>query len=372
MRLLFLSDYLLTPYGGAQKSAEAHLQSIKALIGNKSVDTVAVSYQDDEENSEYIIIKGNTTKPARLISRLMGNPYFLPEKANQKVIKLIKKNKYDVVFIDNSCFGKIAEYIKKNHPKIRVITNFHGVKHNSTLQRIKVSPLHPMGYFDAIVAIKNEKQIIKYSDVLILLNKRENNMLKKYYHKSADYLLPVYFVDTAEIEEPEDDGKFHILFVGGGMWANIIGIRWFISNVMPMLDEKVCLDIVGNKMEQLFDDRIEDSRIHIYGRVDSLHKYYNMANLVIGPIFHGDGMKTKTAEALMYGKFFAGTDEALCGYEELDLYHCNEAEEFAEVIEYMEKKKTPKFSGKMRKLFEEKHSLKMAEEIFKKALGMIK
>lgn len=36
---------------------------------------------------------------------------------------------------------------------------------------------------------------------------------------------------------------------------------------------------------------------------------------MVMPIFSGSGMKVKTAEALMYGKFLIGTKEAFEGYE---------------------------------------------------------
>ena len=40
----------------------------------------------------------------------------------------------------------------------------------------------------------------------------------------------------------------------------------------------------------------------VVGEVESLAQWYHDAYFVVAPIFDGSGMKTKVAEALMYGK----------------------------------------------------------------------
>lgn len=67
------------------------------------------------------------------------------------------------------------------------------------------------------------------------------------------------------------------------------------------------------------------------GGVNSLQNYYNIASAVVMPIFIGDGMKVKTAEAFMYGKTVFATNEALEGYDVKGIegiHICNTAEEF--------------------------------------------
>ena len=67
-------------------------------------------------------------------------------------------------------------------------------------------------------------------------------------------------------------------------------------------------------MEELRED-LTRNNVTVVGSVENLDEWYNKADLVVGPIFKGEGMKTKTCEALMYGKRYLGTDEALEGYE---------------------------------------------------------
>lgn len=57
------------------------------------------------------------------------------------------------------------------------------------------------------------------------------------------------------------------------------------------------------------------SNIEVHGYVKDLAQFYYQADAVILPIFSGGGMKTKTAEALMYGCPIIGTKEAFEGYK---------------------------------------------------------
>ena len=108
---------------------------------------------------------------------------------------------------------------------------------------------------------------------------------------------------------------------------------------MPLIKVDCEIVLVGNHMDLLKDEFMDDDRIIVHGRVEDLSPYYERATLVIGPIFEGAGMKVKTAEALSYGKVFIGTDESLIGYKELaesllgkSIFVCNNEIEFADAI----------------------------------------
>ena len=88
---------------------------------------------------------------------------------------------------------------------------------------------------------------------------------------------------------------------------------------------------IGRKKE------LERDNVKVIGTVEDLSVYYNLADAVIMPIFFGNGMKVKTAEAMMYGKTTFATQEALEGYDiesvrDRGIYECNTKEEFVEKI----------------------------------------
>ena len=75
------------------------------------------------------------------------------------------------------------------------------------------------------------------------------------------------------------------------------------------------------------------------GTVDDLAPYYYEADCVVIPIFYGDGMKVKTAEAMMYGKRILATKEALEGYVYQGVKGINRCETAIEFIEEISKLK---------------------------------
>ncbi len=365
MKILFISEYICAKGQGAYMLSNSHYQSFCDLFGKENIDVVAIKTSDDENvNDKFIYLSGYRNRKDRFINLLCGYPNFYSKRIKKDIIKLIGKNAYNMIFFDNSYFGTTIRKIKKMYPGIPVLTFFHGVKANSGRQIIKNENCKPQNILTVVNNIKQEKKTTKYSDICILLNKREEEELIKYYNRKADLFLPIYYIDTAKIENIKVENEFRILFVGGKFWPNILGIKWFANNVMPYLENKAKLYIVGKNMEELKNDiDFKDKKnIKVVGGTADLGYWYNSSDLVVGPIFHGDGMKTKTAEALMYGKRFIGTKEALCGYENMEEFCCNTSEEFINLINQYIKEGINKYYPEMRLLYEQNYSVKSAND----------
>lgn len=104
-----------------------------------------------------------------------------------------------------------------------------------------------------------------------------------------------------------------LLFVGSYFPGNTKGLKWFCKKILPHVNAH--LTIVGSGMEQLKKTiKIDCNKLTIHGKVDKLDSFYLNADIIILPIISGGGMKVKTAEALMWGKYIIGTKEALEGY----------------------------------------------------------
>ena len=148
-----------------------------------------------------------------------------------------------------------------------------------------------------------------------------------------------------------------LLFVGINFFANVDGIKWFIDKVLPSLDCK--LIIVGKGMDQ--EKFVHSEKIEVKGYVEDLACYYYAADVVILPIFAGGGMKTKTAEAMMYGSPIVGTKEAFEGYE-FNFQDagglCNSDIEFIETINSLKKNtlRRNQCSEYVRKVFLQQYS----------------
>ena len=123
-------------------------------------------------------------------------------------------------------------------------------------------------------------------------------------------------------------------------------------------------------MDLLNNDLPHNPKIEIYSDVPDLNVFYQDADYVILPIMSGSGMKVKTAESLMYGKFLIGTDEAFRGYDisSNEGIVCNSAEDFITAINNL--KLSYKFNQPSRDLYKAKYSFDSSIESFRKVFEL--
>ncbi len=254
----------------------------------------------------------------------------------EPIIKMIIQEKIDVIFISHSLLGKLSYIIKKHFPTMKIITFFHNVELHYAKEYLRVSGYSRLPFY--LLAKYNELYSIKYSDYYLVLNSRDDKLLQETYCVKSHLILPVSYEDKFEESRVVANGRdiVTLLFVGVDFFPNIEAMRFFIKYVLPFVDAK--LIIVGKGMDKYEDEflsLVEDvSKIEVNGFVDDLAEYYYNASAVIAPIFSGGGMKTKIAEALMYGKTIIGTSEAFEGYKKDDrsMKVCNTKEEFINIL----------------------------------------
>lgn len=237
---------------------------------------------------------------------------------------------YTHVFISQSLLGRAARWIKRHYLAIRIVTFFHNIEVQYAEEYRKVQGLRSLPFQYAVKYW--ESKAVECSDTLITLNKRDADLLRKYYGREATLTLPTSLEDSFdEARIGRTETAIDYLFVGVAFFANVQGAQWFIDEVMPHVDGE--LYIIGNGMDRV-DFRNVGPRVHIRGFVDDLSSYYYRAKVVVSPILSGGGMKTKTAEALMFAKGIIGTPEAFEGYE-IDprcMVVCRSAGEFIAAI----------------------------------------
>jgi hypothetical protein len=288
---------------------------------------------------------------------LRGYAGFLTPKIKTHVCETVKNSNIDIVFLSSSRIGRLSRDIKKIKPNIKIITFAHNVEKHYTQEELEIKK-SLKNYMAAIVLPYNEKIATQYSDYIIVLNQRDKNLLLKLYNRDANLILPTSFNDLYDknyIITKSELEPIQFLFVGSNFFPNIYGIKWFVKNVLPHISGN--LTIVGKDMQKL---DINSERVQIIDYVEDLSTYYYHADIVISPIFHGAGMKTKTAEALMYGKPILGTKEAFEGYD-LDYKKVgglfSTAEEMISLINHLKGKDLDQMGKYARKIFEGKYSI---------------
>ena len=230
-------------------------------------------------------------------------------------IELVR-NHYDYVFVPQSLLGRVCKYIKTKYPTLKIIVFFHNIEVQYAKEYKKTAGIKAIPFY---LATKYwESQCCQYADYCITLNKRDSILLQDTYGRKSDLELPTSYPDIYD-EEKAAKAEMNVinppidyLFVGVSFFANTQAVQWFIDKVMPHVNGH--FHIIGKGMDKYPYKHLND-RIHIHGYVDDLSEYYYHAKIVVSPIQVGGGMKTKTAEALMYGKTILGSREAFEGYE---------------------------------------------------------
>lgn len=252
-------------------------------------------------------------------------------------IKRSFSKNYDLIFFDGSLWGDyVKEYDKRGK---KVVVFYHNVEFDyyETKYRSKKNLINLI--LKKYVRF-NERLSTLYSNKRILLNERDSNRLKEIYKCAGDMILPIMYKQINNLEKNSHYlSKYpYLLFVGSNFCSNNEGICWFIENVSSNI--KINLHVVGSCCSAI-KDRIDIDNypnVQLLGFVEDLDKEYKEAVGVVCPIFTGSGMKTKTIEALRYGKTIFGTSEAFMGVE--GDYNkigglCNTVHEFLEAINHM-------------------------------------
>jgi len=307
---------------------------------------------------------------------IFANYYFglTPRKARQ--ICKIAENK-DIVFIDRSIFGILAKHLKRSGFSGKIITFFQ----NSEVVYYQTRyPKHiPFRSFLLRCINRNDAYAMRYSDITVCLNRRDDDELLKRYGKRTNAVIPITVDDkfcrdvacNVSTENPPT-----ALFLGSYMPANVDGILWFIENVLPHVD--IRLQVVGkgvSKLKNHVETRhalsLQKTKIEIFSDVEDVSPFFEHADFVISPIFKGSGMKVKTCEALMYGKTIIGTTESFEGYavdfEKIGAL-ANTKDEFIVAIQEISLKNNGKFNTYAREYFLQHHSSEVAKKIFEKLL----
>lgn len=313
------------------------------------------------------------TDPTNTVfDKLRGYLGGITKKNINEILNIISRKNIGCVFLSQSFYGKLSKAIRKKYPSIKIITFYHNIETHYAKEYVRTSGMTHYPFY--LLATYNEKQTIKYSNHHFVLNDRDANLMRNIYGVESDFSLPVSYKDVFDQSKvkllPNDPIK--ILFVGTAFFGNIPGVDFFIKEVMPHINAE--LIIVGKGMDQ-FKEKFElTENVKVFGFVEDLSAFYYDASIVIAPIYSGGGMKTKIAEAMMYGKTILGTKEAFEGYERLKdvTLECNNADDFIDYISKLDKNLSP-FNKSSRELYEKFYNtdiqLKELKDILNKLLS---
>ncbi|MEH6590013.1 MAG: glycosyltransferase [Halioglobus sp.] len=334
------------PVGGRELLCKLNVDALKAIYGDRII--------------VFELDAGRLQGVRAYFNAFRGHIDGLNTESIDSAIRTIHERNVGKVFVDGSNLGGFIVELKRRLPKVEVTVFFHNCEAQFFWGSLCMEKT--VRSFGVLLAnTLAERKAVRHSDKRVCLSERDSLLLKKLYGREATHISPMALEDKMPVgfseafERPVQSGA---LFVGGTFYANRIGIAWFVKNVATRIEMPVY--IVGRGFEALRSELEVPGKVTVVGEVDSLAKWYQQAQFVIAPIFDGSGMKTKVAEALMYGKKVIGTPEAFSGYEDIANqvgWVCSTADDFVAALKHAQREVTATFDADLRALYLKNFSL---------------
>jgi hypothetical protein len=337
------------------------------IVANRNLEVLEASEKVSEVFKVFVDCK---SKIRKLINLTTFRPLGFCKDVLKSIEFHVENSNIDFVFIEHSLLGGFAKILKKKYG-LRVITFFQNVEFDYYNQKLQFEGF--VNYPMVVWAKQNEQDVAKYSDYTIALTRRDSIRLRELYGIDTDCILPITLCDDFNSDHTYSNiSNFH-LFIGSAFYANIEGICWYIEKVLPQIGSQ--LVVIGKNMDFLKKKYPHMKNLVVLGYVKDIADYYLKADFVINPVFSGSGMKTKTIEALKFGKTIVGTAEAFIGIEQ-DLceigFTCCQPSDFISAIKVIEDDiDSYKYNGLARNLFLQEYSNKSGLEKLEKFLGEI-
>lgn len=284
--------------------------------------------QSFAEVEVYLIQKRSSMKS--IISIVQGNFPPVLNEDKKAICAKFQNDEYDAVFIDSSVQGNLSEAIRKVSD-IPQILFFHNCEHDYIDVRFAGHKGLKSKVYQKLVD-KAERQAVEASDIRIVFTKRDKKRIEELYKAEVQFVIPIGMSDTYVDKTYESKEEPYCLLFGPKEAANEEAFRWFVDKVSPGLK---CKTLVAGKGFDTVSDEWTTDKVMVRGFVEDLGQMYAEALCVAIPLISGGGMKIKTSEALMYGKYIFGTDEAFVGYDlDYDTIGglCNTPEKFIDKI----------------------------------------
>lgn len=261
---------------------------------------------------------------SRYISLYYNADEWYYDEIEEKVNHLLKKKRYDVIWMQYSYQSKVLKNIGDRILKIIDTHDIIAYRNHIFQRKGRV----PEGFY---VTRRQERKTLSRADLIIAIQQNEEKYFKSLLRGTTTHCITIG--DMVEFHKSKNVNKKIFGFIGAENDANVLSIEWLVKKVLPTVFEKEpeCKCIVAGGICKLIDDNKYYTKI---GRVETISEYYDQISFSINPIQNGTGLNIKGIEALSYGKPLVSTVIGAKGLEEAKgaVSVCKDSSEFVEQI----------------------------------------
>lgn len=156
-----------------------------------------------------------------------------------------------------------------------------------------------------------------------------------------DWLVPWYDKYNKSVIRNIDWDKPFIIYYGAmGRPENYLSVQWLIEKIMPLINSKIRLVVIGSGSETI--EKFASERVDILGFVDNVSPFFSRTMCLVAPLVLGAGIKIKVLEAMSAGVPVLTNQIGIEGIEAKsgkDYFYCKDAVDYANVINLAYEKK---------------------------------
>jgi len=244
----------------------------------------------------------------------------------------------DIIHFDLLPLGMLEKYIIN---KVPFVLNEHNVESDLIAQRISTvnNPFMKLIFIREYKYLHGfEKSVCAKANAVLACSASDKDFLTQACNANA-YLIP-NGVDTKRllpVDAPQIQNS--LVFLGGmGWYPNRLGIIWFISDVLPLIQhviKDVKLRVIGNPEPLIEVPEKFKNNIEILGFVDDFRPFVSESSIMIVPLNLGSGTRLKILEGMSLKKCIVSTAkgaEGIMAENNKDIIIADSAKEFSERV----------------------------------------
>lgn len=289
-----------------------HTVKVMAFNSEKyhvDIDSIPEDYRK-KTRIEFIDID-LTIKPKEAFKNLFSDESyhvkrFISEEFNERLIKVLKKERFDVVQLEMIYMTPYIDTIRK-HSKATIVLRAHNVEHKIWERMAKKTFFFAKRWYinHLVRTLRNyEMGILDKVDGIAAITITD-----------AAYFRRVTATPVIDLPFGVDIDKFQPVFevgdtptfyhIGSMNWMpNEEAIRWFLKNVWDKVLARVPeaqIYLAGRNMPRWLR-KTRKKNVVVVGEVPDAHAFVNEHNVAVVPLLSGSGMRIKIIESMALGK----------------------------------------------------------------------
>jgi len=289
-------------------------------------------------------------KPVKAFMNLFSNKsYFVTrfysKKFENRLIKILKKQNFDIVQLEHVYLGLYIDTIRK-HSNAKIVLRPQNVE-SQLWKRYLENVNNPLKKYYLEIAtqrlFKFERKTANSVDGIMGISPNDSGVFSKWVPKTPVSNIPVgYEINTNNVSSPdffERESGFPVFYHLGSMdWLpNVQAVKWFISDVIPIIKKSVGnfrFRIAGKNMPEYFY-KLKNASLIVDGEIEDPRKYQSDKQVMIVPLLSGGGIRVKIIEGMVLGKVVISTPlgaEGIPYSDGVNILIADSKEEFAKKI----------------------------------------